>query len=281
MQCPKCKSSYVQKRGKRAGKQRYSCTNCGACFTENTEYKVSIKPIKIVGIECPHCHSTNLFKDGHLKDRAQRYECKDCGLNFSDKTTIDKRVPWKCPYCGGDMFYSGYGKKGDRSYQCKECKRSCTADKEGKPIKREFFHEINKTVKCPVCGSYNLKKGGFSVLNKQRYICTICGKHFTEDTRSPEIKKRALRLILSGTSVSKAAKETGYSVCHLRRIVKPYYAKEKITKSQEKDIIKYGYFLKVPVDYMAEYVKCSEHKCLEVLESYKNKIKSTNPDTML
>ena len=65
----------------------------------------------------------------------------------------------------------------------------------------------------------------------------------------------------------------------------PYYKKEKITQEQEDLILKYGFHLNVPVDYLAEYIKCSEHKCEEVLKKakkdFKGVFKSTNPGATL
>lgn len=33
--------------------------------------------------ECPHCHSTNIIKNGHDKNRVQTYQCKDCKKKFN------------------------------------------------------------------------------------------------------------------------------------------------------------------------------------------------------
>ena len=51
----------------------------------------------------------------------------------------------------------------------------------------------------------------------------------------------------------------------------------RITK-QRKLIIKYGYYLRVPVNYLATYVPCSEYTCRKVLKKYREKLefKSTS-----
>lgn len=38
-------------------------------------------PSNKLGISCPHCHSSEIIKNGHYKDK-QRYACKDCGKTF-------------------------------------------------------------------------------------------------------------------------------------------------------------------------------------------------------
>ena len=273
MKCPNCESTSIQKRGKRAKKQRYFCSNCKASFTENVEYKAANKHVSIDNVRCPKCNSNLIFRDGHLKDGTQRYECRACGLNFSAKTPPVVKIQWDCPYCGGKLKYSGYSKLGNREYKCKECGKSCTGDETGKPIKRDLpFGKLNTAVRCLHCGSSNLRKAGTSATTKlQRYICKECNKTFTQRT------VEAVKLVLKGKPVVVAAKTLNYSPKRLQKLMAFAYSKEIITPEQKKDIIKYGYYLKVPVDYMAEYIKCSEHKCGEVLSKYEEKIKSTNP----
>ena len=79
MECPKCKSTKLQKKGLRAGKQRYRCTACGANFTEGKEYRPAPRYPKIVEQMCPKCGSDNIIRDGKLKNGLQRYQCNKCG----------------------------------------------------------------------------------------------------------------------------------------------------------------------------------------------------------
>lgn len=37
-------------------------------------------------IDCPHCHSLNIVKNGHTKSGVQTYKCKDCKKRFNDLT---------------------------------------------------------------------------------------------------------------------------------------------------------------------------------------------------
>jgi transposase-like protein len=184
MKCPRCKNTQVQKKGKRAGKQKYRCTACGATFTEGVDYKPAKKFEKITGINCPKCESSNIIRDGKLEEGSQRYKCKSCGISFSPKT----------------------------------------------------FHRLSDN---------NALKG--IIVTK----------------------------ILNGASVRALAETYGYTPDHLRKMMTPYYKVETITPEQKKNIIKYGFYLNVPVNYMAEYIKCSEHKCTEVLNKFKKKVMST------
>ena len=93
MQCPRCGSENLLKRGIRAGKQRFVCKKCDACFTEGVEYKSSPK-LSPVPFKCPHCNSSKVVRDGKLEDGGQRYLCRNCKKGFSDKTFLEK-IPYK------------------------------------------------------------------------------------------------------------------------------------------------------------------------------------------
>lgn len=276
MNCPRCNSSHLQKKGKRAGKQRYKCVDCNASFAENTLYKPSVTGKSIFKGKCPKCGSNNIKRDGKLKNGGQRFYCKDCGLGFSTKTNLlaVKEIEWKCPYCGNALSYSGFSKSGTREYICKSCKKSCTADKEGRPIKRNpAFAQTNREIKCPACESTNVKKAGI-VKGKQRYLCKNCNRAFT-NKKVRISKEKLIEIILEGRNIDNIVKISTYTLEEINEIMKPYYEKEVVTDSQIRDIIRYGYYLNVPINYMAEYVKCSENKCEEILRKYREKIKST------
>ena len=86
--------------------------------------------------------------------------------------------------------------------------------------------------------------------------------------------------ILAGHNMKKVSLKYNYPLKSISELMKAHYKAEKITLEQRKMIIKYGYYLRVPVDYMAEYVKCSEHKCQEVLRKFNKKIMSTSHDAI-
>ena len=185
MKCPNCNSTNLQKKGMRAGKQRYKCKDCEANFTEGVPYKKQLQLPPVSNIVCRNCGNTSVIRDGKLEDGSQRFKCPKCKLSFSTK-----------------------------------------------PPRRLSSVEKIDLIKAVLIGG-NIKKLTL------KYNCT---SKFIE------------------------------------KLVSPYYAAETITPNQKKDIIKYGYYLKVPVDYMAEYIKCSEHKCTEVIENYKERLMSTSHD---
>lgn len=278
MKCPKCGSEHLQKKGKRAGKQRYKCVECSASFTEGVPYKESIK-LPPLDVKCPRCESHKVNRDGKEKDY-QRYRCQSCGLGFSEKTNYKALEPikWSCPYCGGELTYAGYGSKGQRNYYCRSCKKNCSGDIEtGEPIKRTVFKTINKEIKCPVCDSFSLKKSGFSK-GRQRYTCNNCGKHFVEcpekDVKPMSTRNIIIKKVLDGANLRKLAEEYKYNYDHLRRLVRPFCRNEKISKEQAKLITKYGVHLGVPIDYLSEYVHCSQKMCRTVIAKYKKKLAS-------
>ena len=314
MICPKCGSEHVQKKGFRAGKQRFHCMTCNATFTEGVKYKKKEKYIPIdESIICPSCGSSHIRRDGRTGSY-QRYECYDCRKNFSDYTIIRElnKIPYKCPYCGGELVYGGYGRKGQRKYLCKECGRSCSASETGEPKAHVTFSQINKEIKCPECSSLNINLKG-SAKGRKKYACGDCGKTFLEDVEGKRYtdvnRNHAIELIQKGKNLESVAEECGYTRDYLRKITKnsrmscavsdvlkginiskvaqkhavslpdlrnavePEYLKETVTKEQKEMIIKFGVHLNVPLDYLAEYIPCSEHKCVEVMEAYRKKLK--------
>jgi transposase-like protein len=283
MICPKCGSNTLVKRGKRAGKQRYRCANCRSSFTEGVPYKEAPKYTEL-DVACPKCGSSQVIREGKLEDGSPRYQCKQCNLNFSTKTNTDiifkKEIKWSCPYCEGKLWYSGYNKKGDHIYICKKCGKTCSSDSEGKPIKNLPFYLTNTEVECPHCHSYNIKKGGTNEVGTHRYICRECGKLFNENTKEHLPKEQIAKDVLNGMSLQKASEKSGYSTEYIRKFMRPFYKEETITTKQKHDIIKYGFYLNVPVNYMAEYIKCSEYKCRSILKKFQKYVTSTNRDAI-
>ena len=282
MICPNCGSPFITKKGFRAGKQRYKCKVCSACFTEGVPYEKANTYEKELSIKCPDCGSYNIIRGGKLKDGTPRYLCKNCRSRFSDKTLIyGKRKTFHCPYCGSFLRLSGYGKKGQREYFCSTCRKSCSGDSNGNPIANLTFAEVNENIECPTCNSKNLRKLGI-VKGKQRYKCKDCNRIFIENPQilyhSKKQENEAIKEVFKGKKLSKVAEKYGYSTDRLREIVSPLYKNEHLTTKQKMLILKYGHFLKVPVEYLAEYVPCSERACRELLQEFKNKL---SPPTLM
>lgn len=272
MKCPRCGSTDLQKKGKRLGRQRYRCKDCSSSFTEGIKYKEA--PIyEALDKVCSRCGSNNVVRDGKLQDGAQRYICKDCNLRFSDNSSESLTTSWECPYCGHTLVYSGYGKLGQREYRCNNCKRSCSGDQvTGQPIKRVYFSETNTDVTCPVCNSLNVRKAGISKDGRQKFVCKDCHKGFMHDYKlKPKptgLKQEVIKRILNGENLRKVSVSTGYSERYIREFMEPYYAYETITKEQKNLITKFGCHCNVPINYLAQYIKCSERMCKKIIKQY-------------
>lgn len=278
MNCPKCGNNRVQKRGRRAGKQRYICPTCKACFTEGVPYKEP-SPVDTSSVICPKCGSSNIVGDGKLSSGFQRYKCRNCNKGFSELTVSHFNKRYNCPYCGSSLNYSGQGVKGQPYYYCPSCKRSCSGDLNTKePIKNPKFKEINTSVFCPECSSTNLRKMGHS-RGKQKYVCYECGRVFMENTdfkfHSLRERKEVILEVFKGKSIKSVAKKYDYSERSIRSLVNPYYEKEKITSKQRNLILTYGYYFNVPAEYIAEYVPCSLKLCKKVIKDYSLSISET------
>lgn len=269
MKCPRCGNEHLHKKGKRAGKQRYQCTNCSANFCENTKY-VSAPKLKKLNKTCLYCGSSHVLRDGKLPNGAQRYKCCDCKKGFSDSTVIKEPEPDKfCPYCGSKLRKSGYSKLGYREYFCKSCGKSCTENTEGIPQKRETFKEINKSIICPSCGSNDLRLAGKRE-GRRKFHCKSCGRQFIEGSSikrhsKTEIKNMILE-VFTGKSEKEVARKYDCSLKTVQSIMKKYYLKELITPEKYRLIKYYGYILKIPVDYIAPYVHCSHKACSKIIK---------------
>lgn len=274
MKCPRCGSEHLQKKGIRAGKQRYKCTNCSANFCWGVKY-VSAPKLEKLNKTCLYCGNTHISRDGKLPSGVQRYKCLDCNRGFSDSTIIKEPEPNKfCPYCGSKLRKAGYSKLGYREYYCKSCNRSCTENAEGIPQKRETFKEINKDIVCPSCGSDNLRLSGKRD-NRKKFSCKSCGRTFIEGSNiRRHSKKEIIEIILdifNGKSFEEVAKKHNSSVRNIKGIMKRYYNEEHVSSKKQSLIKYYGYIMKVPIDYLAPYIHCSYKACEDILKECEEK----------
>ena len=187
-----------------------------------------------------------------------------------------------CPNCNSEDVKKNGVRKGRQMYKCCSCKAYFT---EGIPYKKKNKYPTIVETFCPDCGSYKVhrdkKENGV-----QYFKCETCGYYFNTTTPLTEIEdmvakeKSIIEAVMIGKNVGKIAEEYNSTPQYINNLLKPYYATETITPEQKKDIIKFGFYLNVPVDYMAEYVKCSEHKCEEVLTKFRKKLMSTTRDAI-
>lgn len=274
MKCPRCGSEKLQKKGIRAGKQRYRCTECKANFCYGVKYK-SAPIYKESSKSCLYCGSNHTSRDGKLPNGSQRYKCLDCGRGFSDSTIIKEPEPDKfCPYCDSKLRKAGYSKLGYREYYCKNCNRSCTENAEGIPQKRETFKEINSGITCPSCSSNNIRLAG-NRDGRRKYSCKTCGRQFIENAQVSRHSKSEIRGMLidifKGCSIKEVARKYKTSVRNVQNIFKKHAKDEIITPEKRKMIIMYGHYLKVPIDYLAEYIPCSRKACEDIIKEYKER----------
>lgn len=284
MECPRCGSKHLQKKGVRAGKQRYKCTVCKANFCEGVKY-ISAPIHDKLDKTCIYCGSTHIVRDGKLPSGAQRYKCFSCNRGFSDTTVIREPEPDKfCPYCGSKLRKAGYSKLGYREYFCKSCNKSCTENAEGIPQRRDTFKDINKDIKCPSCNSNDLRLAGQRD-GRRKFSCKSCGRQFIEGSNiRRHSKSEVLKIVLeifNGRSFEEVAKKYNSSVRNIKGIMKKYYHKEQISQNKRNLIEYYGGLMKVPIEYVAPYVHCSYKACEDILKECEGKCDNRNLKVLL
>lgn len=99
-------------------------------------------------------------------------------------------------------------------------------------------------------------------------------KEKSEQERIQEEKERLESIqydILHGKSLENISTLYNTPLSKIKEIANPLLENESITEQQEKMIVQYGIMLKVPIDYLAEYVPCSYAMCDRILNKWKNK----------
>ncbi|MEN6590334.1 MAG: transposase, partial [Fervidobacterium sp.] len=76
-------------------------------------------------IKCPHCGSSNFYKNGHSQSGSQQYFCKSCHKTFrpssSKKPKLFSFIYPRCPVCGKSMEIYKI-RRGFVRFRCKSCK---------------------------------------------------------------------------------------------------------------------------------------------------------------
>lgn len=209
LQCPRCDSSNVRKRGYNRlvnGQKvtRYLCHSCKRSFQLQTFVRVA----KSADVNCIHCGSSKTITEGKPRvcphGLTQRCLCKNCGQLFtknSQKKTAPK-VEIFCSNCGSKHTFKlgrpHLHESGQvQSYMCKDCGREFTKEIK-KPIKiylkgkliHSFFQppglEYLPEYACLNCGQNKvvLKRQHFSESQQKQVslkICLGCGQQFRRD----------------------------------------------------------------------------------------------------
>ena len=108
-------------------------------------------------------------------------------------------------------------------------------------------------------------------LLNQTKIVMLERKAEKERDEEQERKKAFCDAVLHGKNIDKALSEFSMEKEEGMKLVQPLLDREWISESQKNMIVKYGIMLNVPVDYLAEYVPCSENMCIKILNEYRNK----------
>lgn len=267
MPCPYCGSEDIKKGGHlKSGARRYVCNSCGKGYNENTIVKdPPHKPDK-----CPKCGGTHINLCGHEKSGKQRYKCIDCKHRFVENPVQQTFKTWKkeCPRCGHKKARKAGKSSGKQYYQCLKCNH--------KYLEGGMFRHTTTKDKNEIVQMFEDKIPQYKIANvmkvSQRTIHNILKvKGLIVDTsKTPkgELREEIKKLILSGHSIQKLAKEYGYSCDTLQGIVRYDYMHETLSKQQENLIVKFGVGLSVPVNDLAPYIPCSIKKCKQVLSKY-------------
>ena len=122
--CVHCKSrDALIGRGKQGdGRQIYYCKSCNKAFTESA--KTPTQSEIPAGTQCHRCGGNNLYKVGKTVDGSLRVRCKECNISFSLNDKKKKTLPKDiyCAKCESKDITTRGTERGQRMFQCKECK---------------------------------------------------------------------------------------------------------------------------------------------------------------
>ncbi|XP_073407893.1 uncharacterized protein [Dendrobates tinctorius] len=195
-------SSDLLAQRKHKGKKRYSCSECGKCFTNKSKFvKHEIIHTKEKPFSCSECGKCFLYKsDLATHERSHTgekpFSCLECGKAFSLKWNLithqkihTGEKPYSCSECRksftdkGNLITHQRTHTGEKPYSCSECRKSFT--EKGNLIRHQRIHTGEKPYSCSECRKSFTDKG--ILITHQRthtgekpYSCSECGKCFTD-----------------------------------------------------------------------------------------------------
>ncbi|XP_073407897.1 uncharacterized protein [Dendrobates tinctorius] len=195
-------SSDLLAQRKHKGKKRYSCSECGKCFTNKSKFvRHEIIHTKEKPFSCSECGKCFLYKsDLATHERSHTgekpFSCLECGKAFSLKWNLithqkihTGEKPYSCSECRksftdkGNLITHQRTHTGEKPYSCSECRKSFT--EKGNLIRHQRIHTGEKPYSCSECRKSFTDKG--ILITHQRthtgekpYSCSECGKCFTD-----------------------------------------------------------------------------------------------------
>ncbi|XP_063290526.1 gastrula zinc finger protein XlCGF57.1-like [Pelobates fuscus] len=193
-------SDHIIHETNRRGKKRFSCSDCGKCYTQ----KHNLVKHKIIHtgekpFSCPDCGEnfsqvSNLVVHQRIHTGEQPYSCSVCGKNFTRRANLIRHQsvhtgekPYECSECGKCFAHSSSLDihqrlhKGEKPFSCADCGKcfSQTANL----VAHRRIHTGEKPFTCSECNKgYNDRS---SLVVHQRihtgerpFSCSVCGKCF-------------------------------------------------------------------------------------------------------
>lgn len=264
-ECPYCHSINIHANGFLNDKitKRYHCKDCGRYFSNKTVIKEKS------GVNCVQCGSDNTYNYGTTDKGKPIYKCKNCGKRFVEyPDNAYKRQEIQCPKCGNigakKDGNSGLSKGGYKQYyKCLACGHRYSLNPTNlTSLDKEKIIELYKQG-VPV--SHLAEQFNISEREISRKVQDIPNP-ITE--KKKQQKQEMINEVLRGKPVKETAIKYGYAPHSLTKFMTEEYAKEHITHDQKMMIIKFGVLCNVPINYLAEYIPCSEHMCKKVIDDY-------------